>query len=462
MTTSQIGKVPASISGGTVATVGLSVLFVLCWSSGFIGAKLGAADAEVATVLMWRFLPLAAVLALPAWLLARRRGAVPGRRSLARQVTIGLLSQSGYLLSVYWAIALGVNTGTTALVDGIQPLVAAAVIGPLLGVVVSGRQWLGLVLGLAGVAVVTLADAGTNGTAPWWSYAIPVAGMLSLVAATVVERRDAEPVPPLTALAIHCATSAVVFTALAVVTGQAVPPVAPSFWIAMAWLVVLPTFGGYGLYWLLLRRIGVTRVNTLMFLMAPVTAVWGAIAFGESFPATTAVGMIIGVLAVAVVAGRDRTGAGVSRRLADPTTAHSRPRAGAPEGPRDQHGLEEQPDQSGAVGVETESVPMIDVLRDVAGEHGHEERRDDPPHDHLVPIQQDQRGAEDDLHDPRRDHHEPGVQWHPPRDLRVERVAREGQVRSTGEDQEPTEDPTQGVAQPEHEASIAGGCRVPR
>lgn len=385
MTTSQIGKVCGRPTVG-IATVGLSALFVLCWSSGFIGAKLGAADAEIPTVLMWRFLPLAAVLAVFAWWLARRRGTVPTRRSLSRQIAIGLLSQSGYLLTVYWAIGLGVNTGTTALVDGIQPLVAAALLGPLLGTAASGRQWLGLVLGLVGVGVVTLADAGANTTAPVWAYGVPVLGMLSLVGATFLERRDPDTVSPLTALAIHCTTSAVVFTLIAVVTGDAVVPRDASFWCATAWLVVLPTFGGYGLYWVLLRRIGVTRVNTLMFLMAPVTAVWGAVAFGESFTVTTAVGMGVGVVAVVVVSTGGRTS---GDDVVPGTPAPQRlPGAGAPQGPRDQHRLEEQPDETSGVGVEAECVAVVDVLRDVPGEHRHEEHRDDPAHHHRVAVQQ--------------------------------------------------------------------------
>lgn len=73
----------------------------------------------------------------------------------------------------------------------------------------------------------------------------------------------------------------------------------------MLWLVVLSTFGGYGLYWLLLRRIGITSVNTLMFLIAPVTAVWGALMFGESFTPFTALGLAVGILAVVVVTRAD-------------------------------------------------------------------------------------------------------------------------------------------------------------
>ncbi|MFE6354893.1 DMT family transporter [Streptomyces rochei] len=279
----------------------LSVAFVLCWSSGFIGAKLGAGTADASTLLMWRFLPLAAVLVAAA-ALSRKAWRGLTLRDAGRQVAIGALSQSGYLLSVYYAIQLGVSSGTTALIDGVQPLVAGALAGPLLRQYVSRRQWLGLWLGLAGVATVTVADAGASGAdVSRWAYFIPFLGMLSLVAATFLEGRSPRPVAPRAALTIHCVTSAVLFSALAVGAGAAVPPADSSFWTATAWLVVLPTFGGYGLYWLLLRRSGLTEVNTLMFLMAPVTAVWGALMFGEHFGLQTAIGLAVGLAAVVVV-----------------------------------------------------------------------------------------------------------------------------------------------------------------
>ncbi|SES32452.1 DMT family transporter [Streptomyces qinglanensis] len=300
----------------------LAVAFVVCWSSGFIGAKLGAGSAPVATLLMWRFLPLALGLLAATAARASWRDVPP--RALLRQVLIGALSQSGYLLTVFWAIRLGVSSGTTALIDGVQPLVAGALAGPLLRQYVSRRQWLGLGLGLAGVVIVTTADAATAADVAWWAYLIPFLGMLSLVAATFLEGRSRTDVSPEVPLAVHCATSAVIFTVLAVAAGSAAPPAEPAFWTAVAWLVVLSTFGGYGLYWLILRRSGVTKVNTLMFLMAPVTAVWGAIMFGEHFGVRTALGLAVCLAAVALVHR--------GRRPTSPAPVRARSDAPAPAG----------------------------------------------------------------------------------------------------------------------------------
>ncbi|MFI8997757.1 DMT family transporter [Streptomyces sp. NPDC053542] len=292
----------------------LSVAFVLCWSSGFIGAKLGAGSASAVTILMWRFLPLAAILIVVAATAARTSWRGLAVRDVARQAVIGVLSQSGYLLTVYYAIQLGVSSGTTALIDGVQPLVAGALAGPLLRQYVSRKQWLGLCLGVCGVVIVTMADAAARAGVAWWAYLIPFLGMFSLVAATFLESRARMRVAPTVSMTVHCVTSTVIFTVLAVSTGAAKPPAESSFWVAITWLVALSTFGGYGLYWLILKRSGVTKVNTLMFLMAPVTAVWGAVMFGEAFGPQTALGLAVGLAAVVLVHRGDTSSARVCAR----------------------------------------------------------------------------------------------------------------------------------------------------
>lgn len=287
--------------GVTVVSAGL----VAFWSSGFIGAELGTREAAADTLLMWRFLA-AAALFCGGWLLLRRRR-LP-RRALAEQAAIGTLSQGGYLGAIVWAVGLGVPAGSAALIAALQPLAAGALAGPLLGETVTRRQWAGLAVGLAGVALVVRDDLGGAGAAPPWAYGLPFAGMAALLGASFLERRARAPLPPADAVPVHVLVSAVLFGTVALAGGRGTPPAGAGFWLAVAWVVVLSTAGGYGFYWLSLRRSGVTRTSALMYLTPPVTALWAYAMFGEAPGPAAVAGM--GVAAAGVAAATLRTGAG--------------------------------------------------------------------------------------------------------------------------------------------------------
>jgi type VI protein secretion system component VasK len=68
----------------------------------------------------------------------------------------------------------------------------------------------------------------------------------------------------------------------------------------------VPALLAYALYWWLIRRIGITSLNALLFAVAPTTAVAGAVAFGEAFTWLTAIGFVVSAAAVALVISFDR------------------------------------------------------------------------------------------------------------------------------------------------------------
>lgn len=290
----------------------LAAGFVVMWSSGFVGATLSATVTSALTILTWRFVVSAVVLVIARGF---RSGPRLGARAVAGQAVVGLLGQGGYLAGNVGAIQLGVPAGTAALVAALQPLAAGVVAGRFLGERVSPRQWIGLGVGLVGVALVVANDLGVAGDTPTWAYALPFAGMVSLVAATVVERRAACPMRLVDGLTVQTAASAVVFVPIAAAADSLLPPVDPVFWLAVAWTVVLSGFGGYGLYWLNARRAGVTRLNVLLYLTPPTTALWAYAMFGEPFGLVTVVGMVVCGLSVPLVYWRGR------RRVATPAAA---------------------------------------------------------------------------------------------------------------------------------------------
>ncbi len=249
---------------------------VVLWSSGFVGAELGTRFAPADTLLAWRYLVAGAALAVLACVLGTRSGP----RALLRQGVLGLLCQCLYLGGVVTGVALGVPAGTTALVAAVQPLLVAAAAGPLLGEHIGSRQRLGLVVGLAGVGLVVAGDLGLGG-APWWAFLLPLGGMAALSAGTLLERRWRPAESPLQSLTLQTVIAAGFFVAVAAAGGRLQPPADPRFWWAVAWVVVLASFGGYGAYLLVLRRSGAVRVSTLLYLTPPTTMLWAFVMFGE-------------------------------------------------------------------------------------------------------------------------------------------------------------------------------------
>lgn len=295
------------LSTGTPAPVGiLSAGFVVMWSSGFIGGRLGTATASTPTLMVWRFALVAAALALVTWLLRRwgRPRRTLGHPEITAQAVVGLLGQGVYIWANVGAIELGVGAGTAALVAALQPITAGALAGPLLGEQVGRRAWLGLGLGLLGVGLVVGADLTAPHAAPWWAYALPFVGMAALVAATLVERRTSAATTPLVeALSIQTAASAVLFAVAAAVTGQLAPPTGElgPFSLAVGWFIGLSTLGAYGFYWLTLRRTSVTHLSSLIYLTPPTTMLWAWLMFGDPVTTRTLTGLLVCAIAVAIV-----------------------------------------------------------------------------------------------------------------------------------------------------------------
>lgn len=293
-TTTSHGR-PNVLIGPQVAAVGL----VLMWSSGFVGARLGTGHASSDALLSWRFI-IAAVLLL-GWAAVRRTW--PPRGSRLRHAIVGLLTQCGYLGGVVTGVELGVPAGTAALIAALQPPLVGALAGRLLGEPVSRRQWWGVWLGLIGVAIVVAGDLG-RGTAPPAAYLLPLGGMAALSAGSLLERRWRPPGGITETLTVHCLVGGIVFGVIAAHGDRLAPPPDGGFWLAIAWVVVLSNFGGYGFYLAVLRQGGATRVSTLLYLTPPTTMLWAFVMFGDPVTGAGLAGLVVCAVAVWLVLHR--------------------------------------------------------------------------------------------------------------------------------------------------------------
>jgi drug/metabolite transporter (DMT)-like permease len=278
-------------------------LFVLLWSTGFIGARLGLPFIEPFTFLGIRFAIAASLLGLIALAL---RSPWPRSRAQVGQIAItGLLLHAGYLGGVFFAVDRGMTAGLAALIVSLQPVLTAVVAGRALGERVSGRQWAGLILGLLGVSLVVgekLFLPGAN--LPVVTAATLTAcliALLSTTAGTLYQKRFGGQMPLLAGTALQYVAAGALMLPLALLFETRAVVWAPQLLFAMAWLVLVLSLGAILLLMLLLRLNSASRVASLFYLVPPATAVEAYLIFGERLGPLALLGLLIASAGVALV-----------------------------------------------------------------------------------------------------------------------------------------------------------------
>lgn len=272
-------------------------LFVLLWSTGFIGSKLGLPYAEPATFLVLRLLLVLAILLPLCWLSGARWPAPAG---VAHMAVAGVLLQAGYLGGVFAAIYQGMPAGVAALITGLQPVFTAVLANRVLGEQTSRRQWLGLILGLVGATMVVGDRIAIErlGTA---AVLLAVLALASITFGTVWQKRHGGAVDLRTGAAIQFIAAAAVLTPFAFAFESRQVQWSGEFVFALSWLVLVLSLGAIFLLLYLIRHGAATRVASLFYLVPPTTALIAWPLFGETYTLTAAAGMGLGMLAVWLV-----------------------------------------------------------------------------------------------------------------------------------------------------------------
>ena len=283
--------------------VGGPALFVLLWSTGFVGAKYGLPYAEPFTLLALRMV-IAAVL-LAALAAALRSASMSSRRSYRHAAVVGLFLHAGYLGGVFYAISVGVPAGVSAVVVSLQPVLTAVLASRVLGERLVPRQWVGLALGVAGVAMVVgpgvVSTAGRAGALPARGLLACLVALASGTVATLYQKRHGDGIPLVWGTAVQYAAAGALLLALAGSTESMVLRWTPQLVGALVWLVLVLSLGAVLLLLLLLRRGTASGVSSLLYLVPPAVAVEAYVMFGERLPPLSLLGVGVTAAGVALV-----------------------------------------------------------------------------------------------------------------------------------------------------------------
>ena len=271
-------------------------IFVVLWSTGFIGTKYVLNHAEPLTYLAIR---MALVVGLMAVIVAVARPRWPDRVGVAHSVVAGILVHGFYLGGTAIAIAHSIPAGLSALIPGLQPILTSTLANRFLGERVTPLQWSGLLLGLAGVILI-LHDRPMSGDAGWGWLASAVS-LVSITLGTLYQRRYCGNIDWRSGNLVQYIAVMILFGACAWLFESNVVHWTSEFVLSVVWLAVVLSIGSIGLLYWLIRRSAATSVASLFYLVPAVTAVMAYVLFGERLDNIAIVGMVACAAAVFLV-----------------------------------------------------------------------------------------------------------------------------------------------------------------
>ena len=236
------------------------------------------------------------VLTRPPW---------PNRDGILHSAVTGVFVHGLYLGGVFIALQQHLPAGLVALVVSLQPVLTTTLANRWLGERVIPRQWVGLLLGMVGVALIVQDKAAGDTTALGWTAA--VVALVGMTIGTLYQKHHGGRIDWRPGFLIQYAAAGTVLAIGALLFETRTVVWTAEFVFALAWLVFVLSFGAIWLLYFLIRRQAAARVLSLFYLTPPVTALMAYAAFGERLEPLALVGMAVCVAGVFLVNWRIAT-----------------------------------------------------------------------------------------------------------------------------------------------------------
>jgi drug/metabolite transporter (DMT)-like permease len=272
-------------------------LFVLLWSTGFVGAKYGLPYADPFIFLSVRILIAAILLFALARILKMPVGI--GRQAVARSGLIGFFLHACYLGGVFYAIAQGLPAGVAAVVTSLQPVLVSVFAVKVLGEQLRRTQIAGLLTGLVGVVLVL--GPSIDAQIPTPAIIAILIALMGSTTATLLQKKLGADIPLISGTAYQYLFSGCVLGLIAFATQETSITWNLRFTLAFVWLIVILSVGAILLLLWLLNTGSAAKVSSLFYLVPPATAIEAFFLFGEKVNTQGFLGIGITALGVWLV-----------------------------------------------------------------------------------------------------------------------------------------------------------------
>jgi drug/metabolite transporter (DMT)-like permease len=275
-------------------------LFVLLWSTGFVGAKYGLPYADPFVFLSVRILLAAALLFALAKLM--KMPIRIGSTAVVRSGLIGFFLHACYLGGVFYSIAQGLPAGVAAVVTSLQPVLVSVLAVKVLGEKLRTGQMIGLLTGLIGVILVLGPSIDTKIPTP--AIVAILVALMGSTTATLLQKKMGADIPLISGTAYQYLFSGCVLGVIAIATQETSITWNLRFTASFVWLVLVLSVGAILLLLWLLNTGSAASVSSLFYLVPPATAIEAFFLFGEKVNTQGFLGIGITALGVWLVMRR--------------------------------------------------------------------------------------------------------------------------------------------------------------
>ena len=284
------------------------IVFVLLWSTGFVGAKYILPFAEPFVFLTIRYAVATVLLVVIAKAIGESLSLT--RDKVWQSISVGVFLQVIYIGGVFYAVHLGVPAGITSAIVSLQPIVVSVLAVKFLGEKIRWVQAGGLILGLLGVSLLLLPKVFTGDFSPNFSGVGILSCFLALSGTTagyLLQKKSGTDIPFLPGTAVQFAAATVIFALAATFTEEWKVEVTTEFLLALAWIVIALSIGSIFLLFYLLKHDSASSVSSLYYLVPPLTAIEAFVLFREKISPIGLFGMALAALGTILVTRKGRS-----------------------------------------------------------------------------------------------------------------------------------------------------------
>jgi len=275
-------------------------IFIVLWSAAFITTKPIVDNSDPFSALAFRFFFVA--LGFYLFSIYSKQSININKRNLIESLLSGVLFHGLYLGGVFYSISIGMPTGIAALIVTLQPILTNAMSGPILNEKVTKKQWIGVLLGFLGAALVLGLDVGTD--IPLLGLIATIVALISITTSTIWQKKLSNNLS-LPVSNFYQAIGGCLFHILIIIFFiEPYIDFTKTFIIAMGHQIFLVSFGAFTILMFLIKKNSASKTVSIFFLIPSTSAFMAWLFLNESLSHLDLVGFLITTIGV-YIATRD-------------------------------------------------------------------------------------------------------------------------------------------------------------